>query len=867
MPWLVRWLGFHAGYDWFRVGYLVDHQWYSRALLLGWTLWVLYLALLLCKSGKVTAPPLTDDNTLKEVFMNLKLSFIVGSSALFLRGCFHPRLGFLESQQEWAAITIVMPILYASLFAVVKGVMRMTWALTFLGGTASLLLALAVVMLSGVGGPGTLTIVWLHLFAKCVELLGRDEFGIFGSDDDSDDDNLFEDKKSWKFSETPRSSQSKRNSTTLLEQEYFFDRSHRNLYSQGPPVTLARRVSCESDNGEKQKRFSKQQSHKLQKDTTIPDKTSGPKPESYSSIENSHGSVAVKDDGILPEDSKLDTCVYSVPLKTSLSSNQLIGNEENMIRCRSDPALLTNKVKVSTRTKLGDLSSTSDGKATTALEGQNEHARRSTRERYSTDTESRLRSASPSTRLSRSLHRSLSYDSALDALKESSVPTRMPIEPDFPATLKSPPSKLSQHPDPEPKKESEFSEFMYKIWIMVSIVVLIIYILTVGTFKVLAVVQESKQWFPQVVKFQESPLPDGPLFFQHALVSNLTLHRSGAYQEPLYPRYGLCGHRWEGLSLVDYALLSELAYFDPDDERVNLPHILQALFPPEENWLKAQGQLFELRIPSEEYRRHGDAQFLEFYSAQLNLSVISIKGTDIGRIGDFVEDIKLYTEPVVFMILSSVFPTVRMWSDTTASYMVDWLHETQVLFGLRKKQEYYNQVSKYISSLQGRKIVLTGHSLGGGLARIAGALERVPSIAFSPPGLGQAYRKFHLLDHPKFGSRSMVRADLFHDHVSVVPENDPVARVDTQVGNIQNIMCKSSKLAIMNACHMLEGTICELLSHCGDDRNRFTGCQYEYNLGSLVPFFWGFIDDYIYWLLPGLALLFIFGALAIIPEI
>ena len=34
------------------------------------------------------------------------------------------------------------------------------------------------------------------------------------------------------------------------------------------------------------------------------------------------------------------------------------------------------------------------------------------------------------------------------------------------------------------------------------------------------------------------------------------------------PRYAACGHRWHGLSLLDYALLSELSYFDP-------PHVTQ----------------------------------------------------------------------------------------------------------------------------------------------------------------------------------------------------------------------------------------------------------------------------------------------------
>lgn len=33
-------------------------------------------------------------------------------------------------------------------------------------------------------------------------------------------------------------------------------------------------------------------------------------------------------------------------------------------------------------------------------------------------------------------------------------------------------------------------------------------------------------------------------------------------------RYASCGSKWHGLSLLDYALLAELAYFDQHDEKV-----------------------------------------------------------------------------------------------------------------------------------------------------------------------------------------------------------------------------------------------------------------------------------------------------------
>lgn len=38
---------------------------------------------------------------------------------------------------------------------------------------------------------------------------------------------------------------------------------------------------------------------------------------------------------------------------------------------------------------------------------------------------------------------------------------------------------------------------------------------------------------------------------------------------------------------------------------------------------------------------HSHAQFFEAYSAKLNVSVVAIRGTDVGRISDLIEDIKV----------------------------------------------------------------------------------------------------------------------------------------------------------------------------------------------------------------------------------
>ena len=58
------------------------------------------------------------------------------------------------------------------------------------------------------------------------------------------------------------------------------------------------------------------------------------------------------------------------------------------------------------------------------------------------------------------------------------------------------------------------------------------------------------------------------------------------------------------------------------------------------------------------------------------------------------------------------------------------------IFGLESNADYYKGILEFVRSLKekDREVVLTGHSLGGGLARIVGSIEQVPSVVFSPPG-------------------------------------------------------------------------------------------------------------------------------------
>lgn len=46
---------------------------------------------------------------------------------------------------------------------------------------------------------------------------------------------------------------------------------------------------------------------------------------------------------------------------------------------------------------------------------------------------------------------------------------------------------------------------------------------------------------------------------------------------------------------------------------------------------------------------------------------------------------QIWVEPIVLKGLSMVFPTIRIWPDSTSSVVIEWLHETLQLFGLQQQ--------------------------------------------------------------------------------------------------------------------------------------------------------------------------------------
>eukprot|EP00747_Dinoflagellata_sp_TGD_P224093 gnl/TRDRNA2_/TRDRNA2_96201_c0_seq2.p1 gnl/TRDRNA2_/TRDRNA2_96201_c0~~gnl/TRDRNA2_/TRDRNA2_96201_c0_seq2.p1 ORF type:complete len:409 (-),score=34.21 gnl/TRDRNA2_/TRDRNA2_96201_c0_seq2:63-1139(-) len=205
--------------------------------------------------------------------------------------------------------------------------------------------------------------------------------------------------------------------------------------------------------------------------------------------------------------------------------------------------------------------------------------------------------------------------------------------------------------------------------------------------------------------------------------------------------------------------------------------------------------------------------------------VVAVKGTSTEY--DAYTDASMFAIIAVLQMFNHISPLLQSLPTGLIGNLMRHLRLPQTWRGERR---IFGQLTDDIQRLRGvypnASFVITGHSLGGGIAQTAGALIDTHSVSFSPPGIRYS--------HQRFGVKLSA---LHRNMVGIVPHKDIVPKIDRQAGMIQHIACrnKDGSKAMFALCHSMERTACELWRVCGDHRERdFTTACAQYVDPSMV---------------------------------
>lgn len=166
-------------------------------------------------------------------------------------------------------------------------------------------------------------------------------------------------------------------------------------------------------------------------------------------------------------------------------------------------------------------------------------------------------------------------------------------------------------------------------------------------------------------------------------------------------------------------------------------------------------------------------------------------------------------------VLRELLPFGQIWSPIIDS-LINII--TTVESESINRVSFYKDTVRFVEFIQGNAnydgVAVTGHSLGGGLSIITGAITGVPAIALSGPNAMLTRRSFE----PK-----VTREQLDSKTFNIIPARDLVPMIDDVAQNYQSIRCQAGLIDFVD-CHGAVRSLCEILYTCGNG-NRPIPCE------------------------------------------
>lgn len=284
------------------------------------------------------------------------------------------------------------------------------------------------------------------------------------------------------------------------------------------------------------------------------------------------------------------------------------------------------------------------------------------------------------------------------------------------------------------------------------------------------------------------------------------------YRGALGGRWPLCQmdfpiHNGATLSLADFGLMSAFTYEPAND----VQSLLSQYFP---GWRVAYAHL-PLALRKGQQDVPDVTTFFEFASADNSTAVFAVRGTT--DFFDALQDMDLWLPVFMMYIFENLGPNVvKFWGPSIAwicrrVYMLQDARFTLTFMHLLE------EVKARMKSHPDRNFYITGHSLGGGIAKLvaaevqreelqhAGRHVEMTALAFAAPGIGVA--EALLFGEDKLSTNR-------YTSVTVRPRHDIVSRIDHNTGATIPVGCRGNP----RHCHSIYATLCAFYTKCGSLR-------------------------------------------------
>jgi lipase ATG15 len=279
-------------------------------------------------------------------------------------------------------------------------------------------------------------------------------------------------------------------------------------------------------------------------------------------------------------------------------------------------------------------------------------------------------------------------------------------------------------------------------------------------------------------------------------------------------RNPICDYSLKGLNSQQLLALADASYYNTPQRKQKKELILREYF----NGSLTITEINTTKFPDPIY----NCSLSHFEIEELNLIVFSIKGTK--TLNDIIADAELWIGSMIFDVVMQFTPLVEMYAATSRVFLGWLLSLPRYVFKqFSLVEKYVSKYYDYINSIEipeNYDVILTGHSLGGGIAKILSLMTGWQAVAVSGPGISSVESTYK----SKFNN-------IGNTFVNINPAHDMVAMIDSISDSTEfKIPCRSG---IMK-CHSSVRTLCQTGIICGDGpkheqycRQGFPGTQYD----------------------------------------